>query len=488
MRFSIVLVSFLWIGCSHATPPARAPAPVSTAAAARRIPITTPSEEARALFLEGERLRYDAQLEAADDRYRRAVAADPDFARALIRLAGHTRDAERVPLLERARARVAALPPLEARWVRASIAVAEGRGRDVYPELVALAGEAVDDWPVQMTLAEITQFHRADAAGARPFLERAIAADPTSAAPHNLLAYGYSAEGDLDRAVASITRYAELAPGQPNPLDSKGEILLEAGRLDEAEAAFRAALAIDPDFRADDGVAAAQLHRGELAAAIATYEHAHARQTRAMMRWELGNALQWTYLIAGRFDDALAIVPQMEESAAASGHYRADVYGRIFRARVAIHRERWRDALAILDEARGALRGDVDPRAVHPLRSLDLARVRALVGAGQLDAAGAVAVELAAAPPPGDVSAPLAALLVAHARRDLAAAETAATAALLDHRQLGGEARLLLADLAAAAGHAERAATMRRQVASTYGRDPRTYLLRRRADAALAPR
>ncbi|MCL4865055.1 MAG: tetratricopeptide repeat protein [Gemmatimonadales bacterium] len=102
---------------------------------------------------------------------------------------------------------------------------------------------------------------------------------PTWAAPFNNLAYNLSRAGDRAGALAMVKKYMELAPNHPNSHDSYAEMLQFEGRLDEAVAHYRRALAIDPDYAAGyTGIAdARQLQgRGADARAALTEGLAHA--------------------------------------------------------------------------------------------------------------------------------------------------------------------------------------------------------------------
>jgi tetratricopeptide (TPR) repeat protein len=81
------------------------------------------------------------------------------------------------------------------------------------------------------------------------YLEQARRLDPLFKRPPNLLAYAHDELGRLDEALRILDEYQQLAPGEANPWDSRGDILARNGRLDEAIEAFRTAVKIKPDFR-----------------------------------------------------------------------------------------------------------------------------------------------------------------------------------------------------------------------------------------------
>jgi Flp pilus assembly protein TadD len=97
--------------------------------------------------------------------------------------------------------------------------------------------------------------------------ERALAADEGATARLNL-GNARAAMGDLDSAIAELTRATELAPGDATAYDNLGQLLLLQGRIGEAEAAWREAIAIadSPRLRTALAIAVAATGRfGEAA-------------------------------------------------------------------------------------------------------------------------------------------------------------------------------------------------------------------------------
>ena len=84
---------------------------------------------------------------------------------------------------------------------------------------------------------------------ARTLLLETLRLDPSYAPGYNILAYWYAGSGDLEAADSLSERYVELEPDEPNPWDSRGEILELSGRVEEGREAYRQALRIEPDFR-----------------------------------------------------------------------------------------------------------------------------------------------------------------------------------------------------------------------------------------------
>ena len=77
-------------------------------------------------------------------------------------------------------------------------------------------------------------------------LERQAAADPTAQGPAFALAQRYRDTGQLDKAATAIEQAARAHPDDVALNHLWGDILRDAGRADEAEAAYRAAIAASP--------------------------------------------------------------------------------------------------------------------------------------------------------------------------------------------------------------------------------------------------
>lgn len=79
-------------------------------------------------------------------------------------------------------------------------------------------------------------------------LREGLQIDPKAETLLNVESYTLAISGDLAGALQDNDRYAALRPTDPNPMDSRGDILFIAGRHDEAVAAYRKVLEIRPDF------------------------------------------------------------------------------------------------------------------------------------------------------------------------------------------------------------------------------------------------
>jgi tetratricopeptide (TPR) repeat protein len=77
---------------------------------------------------------------------------------------------------------------------------------------------------------------------------RLIEIDPLNRIAYNGLAYAYHGLDKPDSAIWAINKYIELAPGEANPYDTRGDLYSASGKLSEAISSYHSALQINPEF------------------------------------------------------------------------------------------------------------------------------------------------------------------------------------------------------------------------------------------------
>jgi len=80
-------------------------------------------------------------------------------------------------------------------------------------------------------------------------LREGLAIDPKDEALLNILGYAYASKGDETAARQANDQYIAVRPGDPNPLDTRGDIFYWFSRDDDAIGAYRRVLEIKPDFQ-----------------------------------------------------------------------------------------------------------------------------------------------------------------------------------------------------------------------------------------------
>ncbi|MEJ5370177.1 MAG: tetratricopeptide repeat protein [Bryobacteraceae bacterium] len=189
-------------------------------------------------------------VQLAEDAFRAASEADPacgwcwlGWAETAARRGG--RDAA-LSALAAAEKHRASLDPLSQHNLALLAANLNADSRAAAAALEKIAAAAPSDPLAQARLAESLVALREYSKAVR-YYRRAIDLDPRAAAFWNSLAYAEAWQGRFDDALKAVARYAEL-DASANPADSRGEILMMAGRFPEAFQAFDESYRKDPMF------------------------------------------------------------------------------------------------------------------------------------------------------------------------------------------------------------------------------------------------
>jgi superkiller protein 3 len=292
MTLPVILLSALLAACSQ-TRDAQAGAEGSPAdSVAAEIPITTSSEEARALFVEARRMSENLRVLEARPLLEQAIAIDPTFASAYFLLATTAPSPEEFfSNLEMAVAHMDHASEGERLLIQANQAGVDGRA----DEQMALLRELVEKYPgdarARNALAGQLFFARQEYDAAIAEYQRAIELDPTYSPAYNQMGYAARAAGRFDEAEQAFRKYIEVLPSEPNPYDSYAEFLMKMGRFEESIAQYRKALEADPTFTASDiGIAHNQMFLGKGSEARATMDAMFANAANDGIR---ANALLW---------------------------------------------------------------------------------------------------------------------------------------------------------------------------------------------------
>ncbi|MAB90312.1 MAG: hypothetical protein CMJ90_12740 [Planctomycetes bacterium] len=208
------------------------------------------------------------QSEDARERFERALKQDPQCAPALEGLAGVALRADKVDEARRLMERATKAAP---RYAPAWRLLAEARDRAGDAEGGRTARDAAargsDTMPVadaeRTALARdegVLEVHRLSReqgyvgtgrprSGIKEWQDH-LAFDPESTIAHQRLSKLYLGSGDEARAREHLQRAIDLAPKSPDPHITYGVALTDRGRFDDAEAAFRSALAKDSEAHA----------------------------------------------------------------------------------------------------------------------------------------------------------------------------------------------------------------------------------------------
>jgi tetratricopeptide (TPR) repeat protein len=340
-RYGVVvmcLVVALGAARGHAAP---------KAASQDKVPITTASDEARQLYLQGRDLFEKLRATDAHARFEAAIAKDKDFALGYVGLANtapSTKDF--FAALDRAVALAPKATEPERLIIQGLQAGATGRPNDQKELYIKLVKAYPKDERAQNLLAGF-YFGQQDWAKAIDGYTKAIAINPAFSSPYNLLGYAYRSVEKYADAEKTFKKYIELIPDDPNPYDSYAELLMKVGRFDEAIKNYEKALAIDGNFvSAYVGIANNHMFSGRGDDA----RKALARLTRvARNDGERRQAIAWTaasYIHESAWDKAVAEIDKMIAFSEAASDFGQKANDLGFKANVLLEADRADDAAA----------------------------------------------------------------------------------------------------------------------------------------------
>lgn len=208
---------------------------------------STTSPEAFRYYLEG--IEYQNRFFATEAReaFKHAVQIDSTFAAAWMRLAQQTGGQEWQAARDKAERYLNHASPRDRVMIQAYLAQADGDNKTAKELLSEASMRYADDKEILYNLA-IACSNTGDRALAISTLHRVLVLDPSFKTGWNQMAYSYMRHDMPDSALWAVDNYIRLAPDEPNPYDSKGDILAYLGHLDSAVVYYDRALKIKPEF------------------------------------------------------------------------------------------------------------------------------------------------------------------------------------------------------------------------------------------------
>lgn len=318
LRTAVVLGAALLVvlqtGCAG---PAAKAEPV-TAAEPAEIPITTASEEARAVFLEGREIHEHLRIDEAREYYDKAIELDPDFALA------YWARAMTAPSIKNSQehlSRAMALAPKVSEGERLMIEANHALWLENNPpKALELREQLVGKYPsdkrahnvLAPSYAGQDQFDKAIAE-----YEKAIDIDKDFAPPYNSLGYAYIQKGEYDNAEEAFKNYIRLIPEEANPYDSMADLYTRMGRHEEATEHYQKAAELNPLFAVSQRKIGLNLvYMGRYAEGRAAYDKALEMEPTPWDKVVNREMTAFSYLNEGNYQQALAELDMCVEMAA----------------------------------------------------------------------------------------------------------------------------------------------------------------------------
>ena len=206
--------------------------------------ITTKSREAYECYLRGIEQQSKQDEAGARAAYEAALEHDPTFCMAYFGLASMAIPS-RFAAMDKAIQYSESASAIEQLYIKSL----DARLKTQLNEAIEYLKEIVEKHPDEKLanyLIGVYYHFNARYEEAKKYLRRAIELDPQFKLAHNQLAYTFYRCRELEESIITLNRYKAIAPNEPNPLDSKAEILGFSGRLNVAIEICKEATSLRP--------------------------------------------------------------------------------------------------------------------------------------------------------------------------------------------------------------------------------------------------
>ncbi|MBU1919329.1 tetratricopeptide repeat protein, partial [bacterium] len=276
-----------------------------------KIPITTSSPEAKALYDQARDLQEKFHFPESREPLEAALQLDSDFALAHL-LYAFTQPSNKgfLESLNNAVGLVDKVSEGEKLIILAQQAGVNGDPTQQGDYLLTLTEKFPQDERAQTALA-VFYFGQQRYQDAIVHFTEATEAAPDFSPAYNMLGYSYRALEQYTDAEQAFKKYTELIPDEANPLDSYAELLLKMGRYDEALEAYRKTLQLDAAFvNSYVGAASVLTCMDRHAEALEELQQMVAAAVNDGQRRFALVSMANVYCDEGKFDDALRMIDE----------------------------------------------------------------------------------------------------------------------------------------------------------------------------------
>jgi len=184
--------------------------------------------------------------------FQEAVRLDPEFASAYLRLSFNYRFQGDLRKADEVDRRIEQLQSRLPRHEQLLFQVNQARRSRDFETMIRALDSIISEFPrdsdSRATLGVVLHMISQDERAVN-ILREGLATDPKDENLLNILGYAYANLGDQAAALHANDQYIAVRPSDPNPWDTRGDILYQFGRDDEAVVAYRKTLELKPDFQ-----------------------------------------------------------------------------------------------------------------------------------------------------------------------------------------------------------------------------------------------
>jgi tetratricopeptide (TPR) repeat protein len=283
--------------------------PTTLIAQRQEMAITTSSDEARELFLQGREGFELIEVAAAAQLFEQAFNRDPHFALAYLYRFGTGVGGPEVAqkYLDKALALVDQVSEGEKYLILYSKAQFDGEGLKQKEYLDMLLDLFPTDKRMQYLAGRYFNYEVRDLQTALKYYQRAIKLDTTFAPVYNYIGYVQLDMGNEKEAEKAFIEQIKLVPDRPNPYDSYAEFLIRMNRFDESIMQYKKALEVDASFAfANVGIGNNLLFKGDHESARKYYEK-YFESPNIDVKFGALNRIASSYVLEGNIGKALKI-------------------------------------------------------------------------------------------------------------------------------------------------------------------------------------
>ncbi len=271
------------------------------------MPITTSSEEALKLYIQGRNLTDKLQNQESIQYFEQAVAADNNFALGYLNLSFVVPSAkEFFEKFDKAVALSDKVSEGERLWILGVQAAVNGyplKQREYFQKLVDIHP---NDERAHNLLGT-NYFGQQEWEQAIEEYNKATKLAPDYSQPYNQLGYAYRFLAKYDDAEKAFKKYISLIPDDPNPYDSYAELLMKIGKYDDSIEQYKKALSLNPHFVASHiGIATNYNFKGQHAEARNQLQKLHGSARNDGERRAAYFTMAVSYIDEGNLEAAIA--------------------------------------------------------------------------------------------------------------------------------------------------------------------------------------